>query len=71
MTFWMAAIEPLTDDIVTEADADNMRLPFDQGWDQWGVFHGTELVFVSPNYDIVKRTHSALSNLTFIEQVAA
>ncbi|WP_353645700.1 hypothetical protein [Mesorhizobium sp. WSM2239] len=27
--------EPATDDILTRADTDNMRLPFEHGWEQY------------------------------------
>lgn len=27
--------EPVTDEILTRADTDNMRLPFEQGWEQY------------------------------------
>lgn len=68
--FTVVAVEPLTDDIITEEDAQKMRLPFNEGWDHWAVMQDNHLVFASPNYDMVKRTHSALSNLIVLEAAA-
>ena len=39
--------EPATDEILTRADTDKMRLPFEEGWDTWLVCDEAGLILGS------------------------
>lgn len=67
----ICAFEPTTGDFVTEEDAKNMRLPFDVGWDRWCIIHNGVPIFMSTDFNMVRRTHSALTTLTVWENLAA
>ncbi len=68
--FVIRAVEPDTDDVLSPSDTDNMRLPFDEGWDHWSIFQGPVLIFESTDFDLVERTCRALNSLVVMELAA-
>lgn len=63
--FEVVAVEPKLDgsvELITRQDADNMRLPFNYGWDHWAVYQNGYRIFGSQNFIEVEHTCSALNH---------
>lgn len=71
--FQVLAVEPQldgTEDILTPEDTRTMRLPFEHGWDHWGVFQGVEKIARFDDYELAATTCSALNNMVVLNEAA-
>lgn len=61
-TFTLKVIEE--DDILSEEDVESMKLPFEHGWETWGIQQGEYLVGKFNDFDLARSTCSALNHIT-------
>jgi hypothetical protein len=67
------AVEPQldgTEDILTPDDTRAMRLPFDYGWDHWGIFQDCEKIARFDDFALASQTCSALNNMVLLDAAA-
>jgi hypothetical protein len=48
------------DHVFGPSEAENMRLPFHEGWEMWAVICNDNVVVLSPKFPIVEETYRRL-----------
>ena len=61
--YQIRVVESSTDDTFGPEVAEAMRLPFDQGWEAWGIFRGDHCLIDFDNYDDAIETLDLLNSV--------
>lgn len=54
------------DHVFGPSEAQNMRLPFNYGWECWALVQNKDVVMLSPKFEIIEATYKALVNMDII-----